>query len=68
MTSNYDVEMAMSKDGEFKAVFDMGNDIQFVIENVTDVRVYDKSTGEWIDIGYKGPVTLAYEDTCSRQS
>lgn len=68
MTSNYDVEMAMSKDGEFKAVFDMGNDTQFVIENVTDVRVYDKSTGEWIDIGYKGPVTLAYEDTRSGQS
>lgn len=34
----------------------------FVIKDITNVRFFDPVKQEWIDIGYKGPVSLNYKE------
>lgn len=62
MTSDKDiVEMIVGKGGQYEAHLDVDDKTSFVIKDITDVRFFDSVRQEWVDIGYKGPVTLEYE-------
>lgn len=62
MTSDKDVvEMTIGKGGRYEAHLDVDDKTKFVIKDITDVRFFDLVKQEWIDIGYKGPVSLDYK-------
>lgn len=62
MISNEDtVEMTIGKGGQYEAHLDVDDETRFVIKDIVDVRFFDSVRQEWVDIGYKGPITLEYE-------
>lgn len=62
MTSDEDiVEMTVGKGGRYEAHLDVDNKTSFVIKDIINVRFFDQVKQEWIDIGYKGPVSLDYK-------
>lgn len=66
MTSDKDiVDMTIGKGGRYEAHLDIDDKTKFVIKDITAVRFYDEKLGEWIDIGYQGPVELKYDNTNS---
>lgn len=63
MTSDKDiVEMTVGKGGRYEAHLDVNDKTSFVIKDITNVRFFDPVKQEWIDIGYKGPVSLNYKE------
>lgn len=62
MTSDEDiVEMTVGKGGRYEANLDVDDKTSFVIKDIINVRFFDQVKQEWIDIGYKGPVSLDYK-------
>ena len=62
MTSDEDiVEMTVGKGGRYEAHLDVDDKTRFVIKDIINVRFFDQVKQEWIDIGYKGPVSLDYK-------
>lgn len=62
MTSDEDiVEMTVGKGGRYEAHLDIDDKTSFVIKDIINVRFFDQVKQEWIDIGYKGPVSLDYK-------
>lgn len=62
MTSDEDiVEMTVGKGGRYEAHLDVDDKTSFVIKGIINVRFFDQVKQEWIDIGYKGPVSLDYK-------
>lgn len=62
MTSNEDiVEMTIGKGGQYETRLDIDEYTSFVIKDITNVRVFIPKEQRWIDIGYKGPVTITTE-------
>lgn len=62
MTSDEDiVEMTVGKGGRYEAHLDVDDKTSFVIKDIINVRFFDQVKQEWIDIGYKGPVSLNYK-------
>lgn len=62
MTSDEDiVEMTVGKGGRYEAHLDVDDKTSFVIKDIINVRFFDQVKQEWIDIGYKGPVSLDYK-------
>lgn len=63
MTSDEDiVEMTVGKGGRYEAHLDVDDKTSFVIKDIINVRFFDQVKQEWIDIGYKGPVSLNYKE------
>lgn len=63
MTSDEDiVEMTVGKGGRYEAHLDVDDKTSFVIKDIINVRFFDQVKQEWIDIGYKGPVSLDYKE------
>ena len=63
MTSDKDVaEITVGKGGRYEAHLDVADKTSFVIKYITNVRFFDPIKQEWIDIGYKGPVSLEYKE------
>lgn len=62
MTSDEDiVEMTVGKGGRYEAHLDVDDKTSFVIKDIINVRFFDQVKQEWIDIDYKGPVSLDYK-------
>ena len=62
MTSDEDiVEITVGKSGRYEAHLDVDDKTSFVIKDIINVRFFDQVKQEWIDIGYKGPVSLDYK-------
>lgn len=62
MTSDEDiVEMTVGKGGRYEAHLNVDDKTSFVIKDIINVRFFDQVKQEWIDIGYKGPVSLDYK-------
>lgn len=62
MTSDEDiVEMTVGKGGRYEAHLDVDDKTSFVIKDIINIRFFDQVKQEWIDIGYKGPVSLDYK-------
>lgn len=62
MTSDEDIaEMTVGKGGRYEAHLDVDDKTSFVIKDIINVRFFDQVKQEWIDIGYKGPVSLDYK-------
>lgn len=55
------VEMTVGKGGRYEAHLDVDDKTSFVIKDIINVRFFDQVKQEWIDIGYKGPVSLDYK-------
>lgn len=63
MTSDKDIiEMIVGKGGQYEAHLNVDGKTSFVIKDITNVRFFDPEKQEWIDIGYKGPVSLNYKE------
>lgn len=63
MTSDKDiVEMTVGKGGQYEAHLDVDAKTSFVIKDITNVRFFDSTKQEWIDIGYQGLVSLNYKE------
>ena len=54
--------MTVGKGGQYEARLDVDDKTSFVIKDITNVRFFDSVKQEWIDIGYKGPVSLNYKE------
>lgn len=56
------IEMTIGKDGLYEAHLDVDDKTSFIIKDITNVRFFDPVKQEWVDIGYKGPVSLEYKE------
>ena len=62
MTSDKDIiEITIGKDGKYEVHLDVDDKTEFIIKDITDVKFFNPAKQEWIDIGYKGPVSLNYK-------
>ena len=55
-------EITVGKGGQYEAPLDADDKTKFIIKDITNVRFFDPAKQEWIDIGYKGPVSLNYKE------
>lgn len=63
MTSDKNImEMIVGKGGRYEAILNVDDKTSFVIKDITNVMFFDSVKKEWIDIGYKGPVSLNYKE------
>ena len=63
MTSDKDmVEMTVGKGGQYEAHPDVDDKTSFIIKDIIGIWFFDPAKQEWIDIGYKGPVSLNYKE------
>ena len=62
MTSEPEIEMIIGKGGQYEALLDVDDETKFIIKDITNVRIYIEKEDKWVDIGYKGPVTLEYKE------
>lgn len=61
MTSENNVETADKKAELCEAHSKVNTKPKYVLKEISDVRWFDPVKQEWIDIGYKGPISLDYK-------
>lgn len=61
MTSENKVETADKKAELCEAHSNTDMKSRYILKEISNVRWFDPVKQEWIDVGYKGPISLDYE-------